>query len=68
MVLSEIFRGNNEVREAARAGVQIDTVSVASASDAASAADGSGKITGADAVRPRWPVRFIRPTAPRSNS
>ena len=25
MVLSEIFRGNNEVREAARAGVQIDT-------------------------------------------
>lgn len=41
MVLSEIFRGNNEVREAARAGVQIDTVSVASASDAASAADGS---------------------------
>lgn len=47
MVLSEIFRGNNEVREAARAGVQIDTVSVASASDAASAADGSGKITGA---------------------
>lgn len=24
MVLSEIFRGNNEVREAARAGVQID--------------------------------------------
>ena len=51
MVLSEIFRGNNEVREAARAGVQIDTVSVASASDAASAADGSGKITGA--IRPR---------------
>ena len=50
MVLSEIFRGNNEVREAARAGVQIDTVSVASASDAASAADGSGKITGA--IRP----------------
>lgn len=50
MVLSEIFRGNNEVREAARAGVQIDTVSVASASDAASVADGSGKITGA--IRP----------------
>lgn len=50
MVLSEIFRGNNEVREAARAGAQIDTVSVASASDAASAADGSGKITGA--IRP----------------
>lgn len=50
MVLSEILRGNNEVREAARAGVQIDTVSVASASDAASAADGSGKITGA--IRP----------------
>lgn len=50
MVLSEIFRGNNEVREAARAGVQIDTVSVASASDAASAADCSGKITGA--IRP----------------
>lgn len=50
MVLSEIFRGNNEVREAARAGVQIDTVSVASASDAASAADGRGKITGA--IRP----------------
>lgn len=50
MMLSEIFRGNNEVREAARAGVQIDTVSVASASDAASAADGSGKITGA--IRP----------------
>lgn len=50
MVLSEIFRGNNEVCEAARAGVQIDTVSVASASDAASAADGSGKITGA--IRP----------------
>lgn len=50
MVLSEIFRGNNEVREAARAGVQIDTVSVASALDAASAADGSGKITGA--IRP----------------
>lgn len=50
MVLSEIFRGNNEVREAARAGVQIDTVSVAGASDAASAADGSGKITGA--IRP----------------
>lgn len=50
MVLSEIFRGNNEVREAARVGVQIDTVSVASASDAASAADGSGKITGA--IRP----------------
>ena len=50
MVLSEIFRGNNEVREAARAGVQIDTVSVASASDAASAAGGSGKITGA--IRP----------------
>lgn len=50
MVLSEIFRGNNEVREVARAGVQIDTVSVASASDAASAADGSGKITGA--IRP----------------
>ena len=50
MVLSEIFRGNNEVREAVRAGVQIDTVSVASASDAASAADGSGKITGA--IRP----------------
>ena len=50
MVLSEIFRGNNEVREAARAGVQIDTVCVASASDAASAADGSGKITGA--IRP----------------
>lgn len=50
MVLSEIFRGNNEVREAARTGVQIDTVSVASASDAASAADGSGKITGA--IRP----------------
>lgn len=50
MVLSEIFRGNNEVREAARAGVQIDTVSVASASDAASVADDSGKITGA--IRP----------------
>ena len=50
MMLSEIFRENNEVREAARAGVQIDTVSVASASDAASAADGSGKITGA--IRP----------------
>ena len=50
MMLSEIFRENNEVRGAARAGVQIDTVSVAGASDAASAADGSGKITGA--IRP----------------
>ena len=67
MVLSEIFRGNNEVREAARAGVQIDTVSVASASDAASAADGSGKSL-AQYVRQRWQVRFIRLTAPRSNS
>lgn len=68
MVLSEIFRGNNEVREAARAGVQIDTVSVASASDAASAADGSGAKSLAQYVRQRWPVRFIRLTAPRSNS
>ena len=61
MVLSEIFRGNNEVREAARAGVQIDTVSVASASDAAAKSL-------AQYVRQRWPVRFIRLTAPRSNS
>ena len=67
MVLSEIFRGNNEVREAARAGVQIDTVSVASASDAASAADGSGKITGA--IRPPAVAGSFYPlTAQRSSN
>lgn len=52
MVLSEIFRGNNEVYEVARTGAQINTVNVTSASGAANASsvDGSGKITGA--IRP----------------
>ena len=50
MVLSEVFRGNNEVRKTARTGMQINTVNTVSASGAASAADGSGKITGT--IRP----------------
>ena len=82
MVLSEIFRGNNEVREAARAGVQIDTVSVANGRDSTSEGRGSVWLVRqmqqarqtaaakslAQYVRQRWPVRFIRLTAPRSNS
>lgn len=67
MVLSEIFRGNNEVREAARAGVQ-SIRSVWLVRQMQQARQTAAAKSLAQYVRQRWPVRFIRLTAPRSNS